>query len=96
MSEISKSELDIAEMCGLSPEQYQTAVNQEKKQAVIQSLMTAEETKICKMTGVDPLDYLKTAGRLDLNTLLTRDEIATCSVLNVAPLDFYFAKKFKC
>ncbi|HEY3309867.1 MAG TPA: hypothetical protein VGJ93_15550 [Desulfuromonadaceae bacterium] len=96
MSESNKSALEVAILCGISPEEYQSALNQENKAAVIQSLLTPEEMKICKSTGIEPLEYLKTSGALDLNTLLSQDEIATCRTLNVAPLDFYFAKKYKC
>lgn len=96
MSDFQKSELEIAAMCGVSSEEYKMALQREQKSAAIDSLMTPDEKKICDSTGVEYLDYLKEAGKLDMETMLTSDEIDICRVLNIAPLDFYFAKKFKC
>ena len=96
MSEFKKTELEVAQMCGVSPEEYRMAVQREQKSAAINLLMTPDEKKICDCTGTDYLDYLKESGKLDMEKLLTSDEIDICKVLNIAPLDFYFAKKFKC
>lgn len=96
MNDVTQSELKIAGMMGITPEEYHMARAKEAREVAINAMLTPEELKICNMCGTDPLDFLKTDGRLNVNTLLSQDEIATCRALNVEPLDFYFAKKYKC
>lgn len=95
MSDFAKSELEIAAMLGISPEEHNRARLKEARTTEINSMLTPEEMKICNAVGTDPLDFLKEAGRFNINTLLSQDEIATCRAMSIEPLDFYFAKKYK-
>lgn len=95
MSGFAKTELEIAGMMGISPEEYNRARLEEARTAEINSMLTPDEMKACNAVGADPLDFLKETGRFNINHLLSQNEIATCRALNVDPVDFYFAKKYK-